>query len=109
MSAKMKENMGLVAIMLFVSMFIGFLWVVVGIDTQELKNNIELINPPQEVSTGQVEKLVITSVYSLKDQTDNQTAVVYFCSGKSWAVPINQIDAVERWLKSSLVPHKGCN
>ena len=109
MLTKWKENLVLAGVVLFVfTVFIIWLWFTTDNDKMRMMNNIQLINPPQEVLSGQVEKLVITSVYLLNDETETQSAVIYFCSGESWAVPINQTDTVIKWLKSGLAPNKGC-
>lgn len=106
-SEKVKANLSITAfIVLVCAVFIGEIWFSANNDTKELKSNLELINPPQEVVSGQVEDMVITTV--VKNDTETKSIVVHFCSGQSWIVPDAQIYIIEKWLKSGLAPQKGC-
>ena len=106
----MKSSLWQLAAMLpLFALIFGSLQFSVYMENQEISQNIQLIDLPVEVLSGEVQNMVTTSVYSLEDDTEIQSLVVNLCSGKTWTVPSNQIDLVEKWLKSGLAPYQGCN
>ncbi len=95
----MKNGKSQIGLILGLALFMGMvIAVIVMVDRSDLKNEMALINPPQEILDGAVAKIVVVQTrFPVSEQTV-EVVTVHMCSGETWTPTQAQVETVIRWI-----------